>query len=72
MVVQVWLQQGEGFVPISDPMVTCWGGMFKVSCTLGDDIRAGQATLRITATIHQDVDYIPSEWFDSESYSSSS
>ena len=64
MVVQVWLQQGDVYVPVSDPVVTGRDGVFKVSCTLGDDIRAGQALLRITATVHEKVDYVPSEWTD--------
>jgi len=64
MLVQVWLEQGDVFVPISDPVVTGNGGNFKVSCTLGDDIRAGQATLLITTAIHEKLDYIPVVWDD--------
>ncbi len=68
MVVQVWVEQGDQFVPISDPVVTGHRGKFKISCTLGDDIRAGQATLKITASIFEDVDYLPSEWSDDQGY----
>lgn len=64
MVVQVWLEQGDAFVPISDPVVTGYEGTFKVSCTLGDDIRAGQATLLIKTGILDKVDYIPVVWSD--------
>ncbi|UCC93180.1 MAG: hypothetical protein JSW25_00430 [Thermoplasmata archaeon] len=64
MKVQVWLEQGDVFVPISDVVVTGNDGKFKVSCTLGDDIRAGEAVLKITTSIHEKVDYIPVTWTD--------
>jgi hypothetical protein len=62
------VEQGGTFIPISDPVVTGHRGKFKISCTLGDDIRAGQATLKITASIFEDVDYLPSEWSDDQGY----
>jgi hypothetical protein len=68
MVVQVWIEQGDVFVPISDAVVTGHRGKFKISCTLGDDIRAGEATLKITATIFEKVDYLPSIWSDDQGY----
>jgi hypothetical protein len=64
MLVQVWIEQGDAFVPISDPVKTGHQGNFKISCTLGDDIRAGEAILMVTASIFEKVDYIPSIWSD--------
>jgi hypothetical protein len=68
MLVQVWIEQGDVFVPVSDAVVTGRGGSFKVTCTLGDDVRAGQATLIITATIHENVDYLPCSWRDDSGF----
>ena len=62
MVVQVWLRQGGELIPISDAVVTGEFGNFKVTCTLGDNVRAGEATLVITTTIHQSVAYLPVLW----------
>jgi len=68
MLVQVWIEQGDVFVPVSDAVTTGHRGMFKISCTLGDDIRAGEATLKITATIFEKVEYLPSVWSDDQGY----
>ena len=62
--VQVWLEQGGQLTAISDPVTTSRFGAFKVTCTLGDDIRAGQAKLVITTTVHQRMAYIPMVWDD--------
>jgi len=37
-------------------------GAFKISCTIGDNVKAGNAKLVITTTIHQRVDYLPVLW----------
>ncbi len=68
MVVQVWLEQEDGLVPISDPVVTGRGGSFRISCILGDDVRAGEAVLKITASIHEKVDYLPTVWSDDTAF----
>jgi hypothetical protein len=62
MLVQVWIEQDGEKTPISDPVVTGNAGVFKVSVTLGDHIKAGQAKLVITTSIHEDVDYLPMVW----------
>jgi hypothetical protein len=62
MLVQVWLRQGGELIPISDAVVTGEFGNFKVTCTLGDNVKAGEATLVITTTIHQTVSYLPVMW----------
>jgi hypothetical protein len=64
MVLQAWVEQGDVFVPVSDTVVTGHGGAFKISCTLGDDIHAGQAKLLIVTSVHEKVDYIPVVWDD--------
>jgi len=62
MVVQVWIRQAGVLIPLSDPVVTGAYGAFKVSCTIGDNVRAGDGTLVITASIHQGVFYMPVLW----------
>ncbi|MCK5253226.1 MAG: hypothetical protein KAQ96_09755, partial [Thermoplasmata archaeon] len=63
MVVQVWIEQGGVLIPMSDPTVTDDYGFFKISCTIGDNVRAGDGTLVITTTIHQGgVNYLPVLW----------
>jgi hypothetical protein len=62
MKVQVWIDQGGELIPISDATVTGGYGNFKISCTLGDNVKAGSATLVITTTIYQTVSYLPVLW----------
>jgi hypothetical protein len=62
MVVQVWIDQGGVLIPLSDPVVTGDYGFFKISCTIGDNVRAGEGTLVITTTIHDHVAYLPVLW----------
>jgi hypothetical protein len=64
MLVQIWIEQDGEMVPISDPVVTGNEGLFKVSVTLGDNVRAGQARLVITTSIHETVEYLPMVWDD--------
>jgi hypothetical protein len=64
MLVQVWIEQDGELVPVSDPIVTGNEGVFKVSCTIGDNIRAGHAKLVITASIHGVAAYYPVSWDD--------
>ena len=62
MLVQVWIQQDGVLTPISDPVRTGHNGMFKVSVTLGDDVRAGMAKLVITTSILGQAAYLPMVW----------
>jgi hypothetical protein len=62
MLVQVWIEQGGELIPISDEVVTGTYGNFKISCTIGDNVKAGNAMLVITTTIHQKVTYLPVLW----------
>ncbi len=62
MVVQVWVEQDGVMIPISDPVVTGDNGNFKVSCTIGDNVKAGMAKLVITTAIHNKVAYYPMAW----------
>jgi hypothetical protein len=62
MTVQVWVLQDGEMVPISDSVVTGNDGKFKVSCTVGDGVKAGLTTLVITTNIHQRVNYLPMVW----------
>ncbi len=64
MLVQIWIQQDGALTPASDPVVTGQDGKFKVSVTLGDDVRAGMAKLVITTGIHEQVAYLPMVWDD--------
>jgi hypothetical protein len=60
--VQVSLIQDGLMIPISDEIVTGDRGAFKVSCTIGDDVTAGEAILAITTSHHQKVIYWPALW----------
>jgi hypothetical protein len=62
MKVQVWISQGDELIPISDESVTGNYGNFKLSCTIGDNVKAGNAMLVISTTIHQKVTYLPVIW----------
>jgi hypothetical protein len=62
MKVQVWIDQNGELIPISDPVVTGNYGNFKISCTIGDNVKAGNAVLVITTTIHSKVSYLPVLW----------
>ena len=62
MLVQVWILQAGVMIPISDVVITGSYGYFKVTCTLGDNVKAGAGTLMITTTIHQAVLYLPVTW----------
>jgi hypothetical protein len=62
MKVQVWIDQGGELIPISDEVITGNYGNFKISCTIGDNVKAGNAVLVITTTIHQKVSYLPVLW----------
>jgi len=63
MVVQIWVEQDGVLIPLSDPVVTGDYGNFRVSGTIGDNVRAGETNLVITTTIHQgSVDYLPVLW----------
>jgi len=62
MKVQVWIEQNGEMIPISDPVVTGAYGNFKISCTIGDNVKAGNAKLMITTTIQSAVDYLPVTW----------
>jgi hypothetical protein len=62
MKVQVWIAQGDELIPISDGTVTGAYGNFKISCVIGDNVKAGTATLVITTTIYQSVQYLPVLW----------
>ena len=64
MVIQVWVEQDGRRVAISDPVVTGAYGQFKVTCTIGDDIRAGETRLVITTGIYEEVAYRPVVWDD--------
>ncbi len=64
MLVQIWIEQDGAMVPISDPVATGNDGLFKVSVTIGDDVRAGLARLVITTSIHEKVEYLPMVWDD--------
>jgi hypothetical protein len=64
MRVQVWLEQDGRLVPISDAAVTGAQGAFKLACVIGDDVRAGQATLVITTAVHHTLAYMPVVWTD--------
>ena len=63
MEVQIWIEQGGEMIPISDPVITGAYGNFKISCTIGDNVKAtSNAKLVITTTIHSAVDYLPVTW----------
>ncbi len=64
MKVQVWLVQDGRLLTISDATVTGQNGVFKVACVIGDNVRAGHATLVITTTVHQSLAYLPVVWND--------
>ena len=62
VLVQVWILQDDVMIPISDVVITGPHGYFKVTCTLGDNVKAGAGTLMITTTIHHAVSYLPVTW----------
>jgi len=66
MKVQIWVDQDGVLIPISDAVVTGNYGAFKISCTIGDNVKAGSATLVITTTIYQSVAYLPVLWDEIE------
>jgi hypothetical protein len=62
MVVQIWVKQEGELIPVSDPVVTGANGAFKISCTISDNVKAGNTVLVITTTIHDAVAYLPVLW----------
>lgn len=63
MEVQVFIIVEGERVPVSDVYKTGTYGNFKLSCVIGDDVKAGQATLLIEVLpIRGQVVYLPSVW----------
>lgn len=65
--IQVMLVQGDETIIISDKYTTGSYGTFKISCTIGDEVKAGQAVLKLKVTpIKGHVTYLPCVWLDYE------
>jgi len=63
MEVQAFILQDGELRPVSDVYKTGTYGNFKISCTLGDDIKAGLGTLVLKVSpIHGQVVYLPTTW----------
>ena len=63
MTVQAFIIQGNEEYAVSDVYITGHYGNFRISVTLGDDIKAGHALLVIKVLpIKGQVDYLPSVW----------
>ena len=63
MEVQIFIMKDGMLAPISDPYNTGTYGNFKISCVIGDDVKAGDGTLIIQVMpIRGHVDCLPSTW----------
>lgn len=63
MHIQAFIIQGNKAIPISDKYTTGQYGSFRISCTIGDEVKAGHAVLKLKVTpINGHVAYLPSEW----------
>lgn len=63
MEIQLFIRQDGELFPISDAYNTGQYGQFKVSCTIGDNIKAGHGQIVIEVMpIRGQVDYLPTVW----------
>ena len=62
MMVRIWIIIDDSMVPISDEVVTGERGIFKVGCTIGDDVKASEVVLAITTHRCGKMVYWPVLW----------